>query len=173
VTNTDKANLSTYQSKAHQMVRLKTGVLVGAACAAGAVAAGQGSVVTDRAREFGEQLGLAFQMRDDYLGVWGDPAVMGKMAGDLVARKQGLPLVLAMGRSERVRGLALQPPEDYQATRELEALVARDHDLAEECRGQADREARRALEKLRSLLLAPAIREELEDLVLVAARREL
>jgi geranylgeranyl diphosphate synthase, type I len=93
-----------------EMVRLKTGVLLGASCEAGAACAGQEPVILDRAQMFGEHLGVAFQMRDDYLGVWGDPALMGKEAGDLVSRKLGLPLVLAMAGSERVRW----PPSHHQ-----------------------------------------------------------
>jgi geranylgeranyl diphosphate synthase, type I len=154
-----------------EMVRLKTGVLVGAACEAGAVTAGQGPEVVARAREFGEQLGLAFQMRDDYLGVWGDPAVMGKEAGDLAARKRGLPLVLAMARSERARELALEPPEDRKATMELTTLVAFDRELQISCKGYAKRAARRALARLQNLALADNCRDELTVLAHFAANR--
>lgn len=74
-----------------EMVRLKTGALLGAACEAGAVVAGADP---EPARRFGEALGIVFQCQDDYLGVWGDPAVMGKEADDLDHNKRGLPLVL-------------------------------------------------------------------------------
>lgn len=80
-----------------EMVRLKTGVLLGVACEVGALIAG----VSDQrvvARGFGEALGVAFQLRDDILGVWGDPKETGKAANDLAERKLTLPVVLLMQR---------------------------------------------------------------------------
>lgn len=86
-----------------EMVRGKTAALVGAACEVGALVAlfdSATSVELNRfrclAREFGINLGIAFQMRDDYLGVWGDEARMGKTANDLTQKKRTLPMVLAL-----------------------------------------------------------------------------
>ena len=82
-----------------EMVRLKTGVLLGTACEVGAMVAG----AQDRyetARRFGESLGTAFQLQDDILGTWGDPEVTGKSSSDLSEGKTSLPIVLAMKQGQ-------------------------------------------------------------------------
>ena len=79
-----------------EMVRRKTGALVGAAMAIGAQAAGRHEVA-ESLRDWGASLGLAFQLRDDYLGTWGDPATTGKSnSSDIARRKWSLPVVLGM-----------------------------------------------------------------------------
>ncbi|WUI01144.1 polyprenyl synthetase family protein [Spirillospora sp. NBC_00431] len=81
------------------MAGRKTGALLGAACALGADhGTGDGAAArTARLRAFGERLGLAFQLADDLLGIWGDPAVTGKpVHADLRARKKSLPVVAAL-----------------------------------------------------------------------------
>jgi geranylgeranyl pyrophosphate synthase len=75
------------------MVRLKTGVLIGAACDIGALVAGAPEN-RPPARQLGEALGVAFQLRDDYLGAWGNPQDMGEAADDLKDREWSLPLLL-------------------------------------------------------------------------------
>ncbi|WP_149262462.1 family 2 encapsulin nanocompartment cargo protein polyprenyl transferase [Actinomadura sp. K4S16] len=75
----------------------KTGALLGASCALGAVYGGGTAGQVARLRAFGERLGLAFQLADDLLGIWGDPAVTGKpVHADLRRRKKSLPLVAAL-----------------------------------------------------------------------------
>jgi len=75
----------------------KTGALLGCACALGGLAAGGDSRQTRLLRDLGHHLGLAFQLVDDLLGIWGDPAVTGKPAhSDLASRKKSLPVVAAL-----------------------------------------------------------------------------
>ncbi|MQY06629.1 (2E,6E)-farnesyl diphosphate synthase [Actinomadura sp. RB68] len=75
----------------------KTGALLGGACALGAACGGDTARVA-RLRAFGTRIGLAFQVVDDLLGIWGDPAVTGKpVHADLVVRKKSLPVVAALG----------------------------------------------------------------------------
>lgn len=79
------------------MAECKTGALLGAACQLGAFAAGAGADVALLYRMFGRETGLAFQLVDDLLGIWGDPAVTGKTAGsDLASRKRSVPVVAAL-----------------------------------------------------------------------------
>jgi geranylgeranyl diphosphate synthase type I len=104
------------------MVRLKTGVLLGAACEIGALIGHADAGVQAAAREFGEMLGGAFQMRDDIMGVWGDEAGIGKDANDLEERKRGLPVVLALMHcppEAKIAELIARPPDDDQATADL------------------------------------------------------
>lgn len=79
------------------MAEQKAGALLGAACQLGALAAGADSAVAGYYQRFGRHLGLAFQLTDDLLGIWGDPRVTGKPAGsDLASRKRSLPVVAAL-----------------------------------------------------------------------------
>jgi geranylgeranyl diphosphate synthase type I len=80
-----------------RMAEAKTGALLGGACALGARFAGAPAVSVRRMRRFGRELGLAFQLVDDLLGIWGDPATTGKPArSDLRCRKKSLPVVAAL-----------------------------------------------------------------------------
>ncbi|GGU15547.1 polyprenyl synthetase family protein [Lentzea flava] len=75
----------------------KTGALLGAACRLGALAAGADPAAADHCRWFGVHLGIAFQLVDDVLGIWGDPARTGKPAhSDIRARRRTLPVVAAL-----------------------------------------------------------------------------
>lgn len=79
------------------MATAKTGALLGCACALGALYAGAGPDEVDAMDAFGREAGLAFQLIDDLIGIWGDPGHTGKPAGaDLVARKKSLPVVAAL-----------------------------------------------------------------------------
>jgi geranylgeranyl diphosphate synthase type I len=74
----------------------KTGALLGCAAAIGAVLAGAPEVTVTALATYGEQLGLAFQIIDDLLGIWGESSVTGKPVGsDLRARKKSLPITYA------------------------------------------------------------------------------
>ena len=79
-----------------RLVTMKTGALLGASMAAGAVLAGARQDVVRRFDAAGRLLGLAFQVRDDWLGTWGDPQLTGKgRSGDLRRRKLTYPVVAA------------------------------------------------------------------------------
>ncbi|MFF8654736.1 family 2 encapsulin nanocompartment cargo protein polyprenyl transferase [Streptomyces huasconensis] len=79
------------------MAEAKTGALLGCACALGALYAGGGPEEVDALDGFGREAGLAFQLIDDVIGIWGDPGHTGKPAGaDLTARKKSLPVVAAL-----------------------------------------------------------------------------
>ncbi|WP_329198185.1 MULTISPECIES: family 2 encapsulin nanocompartment cargo protein polyprenyl transferase [unclassified Streptomyces] len=79
------------------MATAKTGALLGCACALGALYAGAGPDEVDAMDGFGREAGLAFQLIDDLIGIWGDPGHTGKPAGaDLIARKKSLPVVAAL-----------------------------------------------------------------------------
>ena len=72
-----------------EMIRLKTSVLLAACLKMGAVLGGASAQDADLMYEFGEKLGLAFQLQDDLLDVYGDPAVFGKkIGGDILCNKK-------------------------------------------------------------------------------------
>jgi geranylgeranyl diphosphate synthase type I len=112
-----------------EMIDAKTAALIAAAVGLGARLAGADAQRFEHLNRFGRQLGHAFQMQDDILGIWGDPAVTGKPAGDdLICRKKSLPTLLGLERSHRFRGLwaseHLDPPALQAMSAELEACGA-------------------------------------------------
>lgn len=71
------------------MIRSKTAVLLGACMKAGALIAGTAPPVQEAAYDFGCYLGTAFQLQDDYLDAFGDPASFGKQpGGDIIENKK-------------------------------------------------------------------------------------
>ena len=80
-----------------EMIRLKTSVLLGASCQMGAIMAGAPDKVADALYTYGEKLGLAFQLQDDYLDTYGDALIFGKeIGGDIVNNKKTWLLVTAL-----------------------------------------------------------------------------
>ncbi|MCX4764902.1 family 2 encapsulin nanocompartment cargo protein polyprenyl transferase [Streptomyces sp. NBC_01275] len=87
------------------MAEAKTGALLGCACAVGALYAGAAEEDVDALDAFGREAGLAFQLIDDVIGIWGDPRHTGKPAGaDLAARKKSLPVVAALASGTPAAG---------------------------------------------------------------------
>lgn len=87
------------------MAEAKTGALIGCACALGGLYAGADAEDVDALDAFGREAGLAFQLIDDVIGIWGDPSRTGKPAGaDLIARKKSLPVVAALGAGTPAAG---------------------------------------------------------------------
>ncbi|MBA2278494.1 MAG: polyprenyl synthetase family protein [Chloroflexia bacterium] len=77
------------------MIRAKTAAIVRFAAWAGALVGGAEEAMAERLGEFGEALGVGFQIRDDMLGIWGARAATGKdAADDIRRRKQTLPILL-------------------------------------------------------------------------------
>ena len=71
------------------MIRLKTSVLLACACRMGVLTAGGSEKLMDDLYEYGESLGIAFQLQDDYLDTFGDPLVFGKeTGGDILSEKK-------------------------------------------------------------------------------------
>ena len=102
-----------------EMVRLKTGVLMGTACEVGAVVAGAESK-REEAAILGQRMGVAFQLQDDCLDIWGRPEDLGKPQGDVGERKRSLPVVLAM---EEHPDTVPQMLEDPQGAEKLLTLL--------------------------------------------------
>ena len=89
-----------------EMIRLKTSVLLACALKIGAILSGASKQDQDYLYKFGEQIGLAFQLQDDYLDVYGDPKVFGKkIGGDIICNKKTYMLInaynLANGEQRR------------------------------------------------------------------------
>jgi geranylgeranyl diphosphate synthase type I len=86
-----------------EMIQGKTGALLSCAAELGALVAGAAPELTAHYSRFGLELGLAFQVQDDFLGIWGEEKATGKpTADDIRQRKKTLPIVFALNQSDRV-----------------------------------------------------------------------
>lgn len=84
-----------------EMIRLNTSVLLACAMKIGAILADAPAADADLVYKFGEQLGLAFQLQDDLLDVYGDPKVFGKaIGGDITSNKKTYMLINALQRAD-------------------------------------------------------------------------
>lgn len=84
-----------------EMIRLKTSVLLACAVKIGAILADAPAEDADNLYKFGERMGLAFQLQDDLLDVYGDPAVFGKaIGGDITSNKKTYLLINAIQRAD-------------------------------------------------------------------------
>lgn len=113
------------------IIRGKTASLMGAACRAGGILAGAPAPQVDTLDQYGNQLGMAFQIRDDLLPYAGDEHVVGKSAVSDVANAQPtLPILLGHARagtadSRRLTQLLTATADSVAAHRELTALLTR------------------------------------------------
>ncbi|MFC4563350.1 family 2 encapsulin nanocompartment cargo protein polyprenyl transferase [Nocardiopsis mangrovi] len=159
------------------MAEAKTGALLECACALGASFGGGDSVQVAHLGAFGKSMGLAFQIVDDLLGIWGDPETTGKpVHSDLRNRKKSLPVVAALAAgtpaAEELARLYHGGPEP------TEDEVARAADLVEAAGGrdwaetQADTLLATALEELRAAGPPRRTEAELAELARLATRRD-
>jgi len=109
------------------MIDRKTAALIAGSVQAGAMLATDDESVIAAYRDFGWALGMAFQINDDLLGIWGDEQATGKEASDIEARKQTLPLLHALEHAsepdrEALRAILHGPPpsaDGVAAAREI------------------------------------------------------
>lgn len=89
-----------------QMIEGKTAALIEFSAYLGGLTSDQDQTQLNLLSEFGKTLGMAFQIQDDILGVWGDPAITGKSsASDLLARKKTLPILYGLQFSSEFHNL--------------------------------------------------------------------
>ncbi len=152
------------------MIGRKTAALIAASIEAGAVLATDDDEVIRRYRGFGWALGIAFQLNDDLLGIWGEQQATGKEPSDLAKHKKTLPVIYALehaGPTDRARLEALyrrsepSPAEVEEAVGILERLGARDY-----TRDQARRYRDEALAELDAAgVVHPDARARLEQIM--------
>jgi geranylgeranyl diphosphate synthase type I len=107
------------------MIAGKTAALLSACCHIGALLGGADEAKQDAYRAFGHYLGLAFQVQDDILGIWGDEALTGKSAAsDLIEGKNSLPVLAGLGANREFAKRWRQGPVHAQEVQELARLLA-------------------------------------------------
>ena len=112
------------------MVTGKTAALLSACCAIGSLLGGGDENTREAYRNFGHFLGLAFQVQDDYLGIWGDSALTGKSnESDLLTGKKSLPVLFGLEKkgtfSKRWLGGPISADDVLGLSNQLEAEGAR------------------------------------------------
>ncbi len=111
-----------------EMIRLKTSVLLACALKIGALLAGAPSADADRLYDFGEKVGLAFQLQDDFLDVYGDPEVFGKkIGGDILCNKKTYMLIQALQLADSDQHALLKSwleSKDYVPSEKIAAVTA-------------------------------------------------
>ena len=152
------------------MIGRKTAALIAASIEAGAVLATDDEDVIARYRAFGWALGIAFQLNDDLLGIWGVEQTTGKAPSDVAHKKQTLPILYAIehaGPADRERLLEVYaqpsptPAEVGEFVAILERLGARDF-----TRNEARRYRDDALTELDAAgVVRPAARHRIEEII--------
>jgi geranylgeranyl diphosphate synthase type I len=93
-----------------EMINGKTAALIAFSGWLGGLASSQDQLVLAKLADFGENLGLAFQIQDDFLGVWGDPAITGKSAAsDIASKKKTLPVLFGLQTDDEFKALWQEP----------------------------------------------------------------
>ena len=96
-----EGDLSSWEANYWQIIRDKTAEFMGVCCESGALLSGADAEIVNALREYGVQLGLAFQIVDDVLDIAGDRALTGKETGtDIMHGKYTLPVLLALKADE-------------------------------------------------------------------------
>ncbi|MFF5257444.1 polyprenyl synthetase family protein [Actinomadura viridis] len=143
----------------------------------GAALAGGTPEVTAALREYGRPLGIAFQLRDDVLGVFGDPAETGKPAGDdLREGKRTVLIAQTLERASQAQAEVLErllgdPGLDRAGVDELREIIEGTGGLAA-CEAMIDRYAEKAAKALGNASISGESRIALEELAVAATTRQ-
>ncbi|MBF6174762.1 polyprenyl synthetase family protein [Nocardia blacklockiae] len=152
-----------------RMAAGKTAALLSASAAVGAVLAGARPRTVTAMEHYGHHVGLAFQLVDDLLGIWGEPEVTGKPVwSDLRSRKKSLPVVWTLEAGgttghELAQWLSRPEPPDEESLRHAADLVDRGGGRRW-ARNEARRRVALAEQSLAAVPMPPQSRRELTDL---------
>jgi len=152
------------------MIGRKTAALISASIEAGALLATDDEAVIVRYRQFGWALGLAFQLNDDLLGIWGQEQATGKEPSDLAKHKKTLPVIYALEHAtpdDRARLLALYADPDPTSGEIAEAMAILERTGAQDyTRGEARRWRDEAIAELDAAgVVLPEARAKLEKIM--------
>lgn len=109
------------------MIAGKTAALLSACCHIGSILGGVEESMQDAYRSFGHALGIAFQVQDDILGIWGDEAITGKSAAsDLLEGKKSLPVLYALSKGGKFAERWSKGPIQLEEVEKLAQLLAKE-----------------------------------------------
>ncbi len=156
-----------------EMIRLKTSVLLGCACALGAIAADASESQVKAIYGYGEKLGIAFQLQDDYLDTYGDPMVFGKeIGGDILNDKQTWLRIMAgqLDESGVIETETENPSDDYVKVERVRAVYDK-LGLPEMCRRLIDDNLKSAVAMLKECGLNAEAEKFFTELAMKTANR--
>lgn len=159
------------------MIAYKTGALIRSGLEMGALLATEDSVPVRAFARFGDYLGRVFQIRDDFLGIWGDEATTGKPTGnDIRRRKKSFPVVFALERASgqaREDLLRIYGQGNLDENDVAEVIdVLHEVGAPEYSQQLTEESAEQALQALREISLPSWAKAEVEGLVEFLSRRE-
>ena len=162
-----------------EMIRLKTSVLLAAALKIAAILGGAPEKDAQLLYDFGIKMGLAFQLQDDYLDVYGDPAVFGKkIGGDILCNKKTFMLITALSLAEgedKETLLNWLRATDYVAEEKIRSVTALYNKVGvpELCQARIDAYYEEGLLLLEKVSVEPSLKEELKKFVCHLMERKL
>ncbi len=161
-----------------EMIRLKTGVLLAASLKIGALLGGASAEDAGRLYDFGMNLGVAFQLKDDLLDVYGDVAVFGKnIGGDILCNKKTYMLIKAFEHADDIQlqklnawidAKSFEPAEKIAAVTGLYDQIG----VKEICERKMAEYSERAMVNLSAVKVADEKKTELENLMKKLMHRE-
>jgi len=157
-----------------EMIRLKTAVLLGGAMKLGAIVGGANSVDADLLYSFGENLGIAFQLQDDILDVYGNPEKFGKqVGGDIIANKKTFLHLKALALAETEEALCLKSQSDNLEEKVSQVTSLYDkHDIKQLANAEMEKYLAIANQALNDLAVADEKKTQFRDLVQQILKRE-
>ena len=154
-----------------EMIRLKTAVLLAASLKIGARLGGASDEDAERLYDFGIHIGVAFQLKDDLLDVYGDPKVFGKnIGGDILCNKKTYMLIKALEHADShqreqldtwINAKDFQPDEKIAAVTNLYNQIG----VKEICENKMSEYSARAMESLAAVRIAEEKKEELKKII--------
>jgi len=159
-----------------RMIEGKTAALIACALEVGALVGTDDEGMIHSFRDIGHNLGLAFQIRDDILGIWGNEAETGKPLGsDISRRKKTLPIVYALEQAgNRLRQELVNIYRRGVVTDGDLATVLRileEVDARNQAQKMVEQYCRQALQSISKLALVPSARRDLEEVINFLAER--
>ena len=155
----------------------KTAALLACSCSVGAMLAEAPADLVTALTDFGAQLGVAFQLTDDLLGIWGSPEVTGKpVLSDLRSRKKSLPMVAALtagtGAAGELTELLAQADPLTEDDLRRAALLVEEAGGRAWAEAEAERRLGEAADRLKSAEMPDDVRDEFLDLTRFVTARD-
>lgn len=158
------------------MIDKKTGALMGCSLEIGALLGTEDKSVISRLRNFGNNLGMAFQIRDDILGIWGNDKTGKPLDSDIQRRKKSLPVVYALEKAEGKAKTELI--NFYQGKsiggNDLDTILSILNDIQAQALAQslAEEYCKRALAEIEEMELLPWASQSLREMAHFLVKRE-
>ncbi|QIL42408.1 polyprenyl synthetase family protein [Pedobacter sp. HDW13] len=149
------------------MIRLKTAVLLGGALKLGAIIAGASKKDADLIEQFGENIGIAFQLQDDILDVYADPEKFGKqVGGDIIANKKTFLLLKALSKTNSLalQGWINNKNSDIQEKVQAVTAIYNELKIREEAEKEMMKYAALAFQNLNDIEVPKANKHDLHQL---------